>query len=722
MRVTRVLHHCAHDPTYPLVTPTRTTAAARGAGADTGEMRRLVREHDWARTPLGAVEGWPETLRLAVDMVLGSGFPQMVLWGPELAQVYNDAYGRLAGDKHPAALGQPLRDFWPQLWAVNGPLFERAWRGETVHLENARYEFSLDGERTEERFYTSSYSPIHDADGAVVGLFVTLVETTLVVRTQEMQADRERLVRELQRERNRLEDVFRQAPTFLAILHGPEHVFQLVNDAYYQVVGHRDLIGKRAAEAIPEVIEQGFIGLLDEVLRTGKPFIGRELPVMLQREAGGALEERFLDFVYQPLTEADGSRAGIVAHGSDVTDQVLARRKVEEVNIQLEERAAELRASEQRLRDLFAQAPVAVAVMEGPEHVYTIASPRYVATPGSGRPLIGRSVLEAFPEVKDQGYIETMDRVFQTGIPYFANERLVKLDRDGDGVMEDYWFNVGYQPLRDASGTVYAIASVAYEVTDQMRARRELEIAQESAENARVEAVTANQAKSAFLTTMSHELRTPLNAVAGYADLLLMEVRGPLTEGQRTDLERIKRSGQYLLGLINDVLNFAKLDSGQVEYRFETVRVAPLLEGLEELIRPQVDAKGLHYEKHHGADQALTVRADPEKLRQILLNLLANAVKFTEPGGRVTLSCTADAEQVRMTVSDSGRGIAADQLSRVFDPFVQVDRHLTPMSQQGVGLGLAISRDLANGMGGNLEAKSEPGVGSEFTVSLPRGF
>jgi PAS domain S-box-containing protein len=704
------------------VTTTRNPerGATSQADAGGGEQRHLVREHDWARTPLGVVDQWPETLRLAVDMVLGSGFPQMVLWGPELVQIYNDAYAALAGANHPAALGKPLRECWPELWAVNGPLFERAWLGETVHLENARYEFTLDGARSEERYYTSSYSPIHDAEGTVVGLLVTLVETTLAMRTQEMEAERERLVRELQRERNRLEDVFRQAPSFLAILHGPDHVFQLVNDAYYQVVGHRDLIGKRAAEAIPEVIEQGFIGLLDEVLRTGQPFIGRELPVMLQRVRGGELEQRYLDFVYQPLTEAEGDRIGIVAHGSDVTDQVLARRRVEEVNIQLEERAAELRASEQRLRDLFAQAPVAVAVMEGPEHVYTIASPRYVETPGGGRPLIGHSIAEAFPELKGQGLIEVMDRVFESGKPYFANERLVKLDRDGDGVTEDYWFNVGYQPLRDASGTVYAIASVAYEVTEQMRARRELEIAQQSAELARVEAVTANQAKSAFLTTMSHELRTPLNAVAGYADLLLMEVRGSLTEGQRTDLERIKRSGQYLLGLINDVLNFAKLDSGQVEYRFETVRLAPLLDGLEELIRPQMDSKGLHYE-HQSDDDALTVRADPEKLRQILLNLLANAVKFTEPGGTVRLSCVAAGDWVRVAVSDTGRGIAADQLSRVFDPFVQVDRHLTPMSQQGVGLGLAISRDLADGMGGTLEARSEPGVGSEFIVSLPRG-
>ena len=682
-------------------------------------MRALVRELDWSGTPLGSIESWPSALRLAVDIALGSAFPQVVLGGPELIQIYNDAYRVLVGDRHPAPLGTSLREFWAQLWTVNGAHFERAWAGATVFRENARYEFARDGGAIEEHCYTSSYSPIRGEDGVVVGVLATLVETTNEVRAREVQLERERLVRELQVERSRLEEVFRQAPTFLAVLRGPDHVFHLANDAYLRLVAYRPVIGKRAAEALPEVVEQGFIGILDEVLATGTPFVGREVPIMLAREPGAALAQRFLDFVYYPVKDADGTTTGIVAHGSDVTDQVLARRELEEANLQLVESAAELRASEQRLRDLFEQAPVAVAVMEGPDHVYTIASPRYVETPGSGRRLIGRSVREAFPELEGQGFVEAMDRVFQTGVPYFANERRVLLDRDGDGVGEEYWFNVGYQPLRDSSGAVYAIASVAYEVSDQIRARRELEAAKQTAEDARREAVTANQAKSAFLTMMSHELRTPLNAIAGYSDLLLMGVRGPLTDGQREDLERVKRSGQYLLGLINDVLNFAKLDAAQVEYRFEDVRVAALLEGLEELIRPQVDAKGLRYD-HGRCGDDLTMRADPEKTRQILLNLLVNSVKFTEPGGEITLSCRADDELVHITVKDSGRGIPRDQLLRVFDPFVQVDRHLTPTSQQGVGLGLAISRDLASGMGGSLEAHSEVGAGSEFTLTLPR--
>jgi signal transduction histidine kinase len=258
-----------------------------------------------------------------------------------------------------------------------------------------------------------------------------------------------------------------------------------------------------------------------------------------------------------------------------------------------------------------------------------------------------------------------------------------------------------------------------HDVTEHTLARRDVEMAREFAEEARREAEEANLAKSAFLTMMSHELRTPLNAVTGYSDLLLIGVRGELNDGQREDVQRIKRSGQYLLGLINDMLNFAKLEAGQVEFNLEEVRLEPLLEGLEDLILPQVRAKGLHYDFSSCGDDPV-VRADPEKLRQILLNLLANAVKFTEAGGRVTLACHCDGATLRMTVHDTGRGIPADQLSRVFDPFVQVDRHLTPTSQQGVGLGLSISRDLAIGMGGQLEAESTVGEGSAFTLVLPR--
>jgi signal transduction histidine kinase len=229
----------------------------------------------------------------------------------------------------------------------------------------------------------------------------------------------------------------------------------------------------------------------------------------------------------------------------------------------------------------------------------------------------------------------------------------------------------------------------------------------------------ANRAKAQFLTTMSHELRTPLNAIDGYAELLEMGLRGPVTADQAADLARIRRSQRHLLSLVNDVLNFARLEAGRVEWQISDVPLDEALHGVEALIRPQLESKKIRYTRD-ACDPGVLLRADPEKLRQILVNLLGNAQKFTPPGGAVSIACDITEEVVRLHVRDTGRGIPPDKMGTIFDPFVQVDRHLND-GTPGVGLGLSISRDLARGMNGELDARSTPGAGSEFTLTIPRG-
>jgi signal transduction histidine kinase len=249
-------------------------------------------------------------------------------------------------------------------------------------------------------------------------------------------------------------------------------------------------------------------------------------------------------------------------------------------------------------------------------------------------------------------------------------------------------------------------------------AARELERTNARLRSAAAEADQANRAKSDFLATMSHELRTPLNAIAGYVELMEMGLRGPVTDEQLTDLSRIRRSQQTLLSIINDILNFARLESGRVEYQVADVPLAEVLGAMEPLIDPQVQAKGLRYEACE-PDAGLRVRTDPEKLQQILLNLLSNAIKFTDAGGSVAMGCEARDGHVLVRVRDTGRGIPPDKLEAIFEPFTRVENAHT-RTTEGTGLGLAISRDLARAMGGDISAESTPGEGSVFTLVLPR--
>lgn len=240
----------------------------------------------------------------------------------------------------------------------------------------------------------------------------------------------------------------------------------------------------------------------------------------------------------------------------------------------------------------------------------------------------------------------------------------------------------------------------------------------EEAERARLAAEAANAAKAEFLSTMSHELRTPLNAIGGYGELLSLGVHGSLTAAQQEAIERIRRSQQRLLSMINDVLNFARLEAGKVEMDMQNVPVSAVFANLDVVMQPQMQVKGLTY-RFEQCDSSLRVRADPEKMEQVLLNLLSNAVKFTQPPGLIRMYCETDATVVRIKVTDTGRGIAPEKLEHIFEPFVQIDPRRIA-GTEGVGLGLAISRDLAHAMGGELTVESTLGSGTTFTFKLAR--
>lgn len=279
------------------------------------------------------------------------------------------------------------------------------------------------------------------------------------------------------------------------------------------------------------------------------------------------------------------------------------------------------------------------------------------------------------------------------------------------------WANVVITALRDESGTLVGFAKVTRDLSER-RAAEQRAVA-DAKRIAETEA--ANRAKSEFLAVMSHELRTPLNAIAGYTQLLELEIPGTVNEKQRDILERIARSHRHLLGLINDILNLARIEAGRVEYRIDDVPLTLMVNEILPMIEPQLFRKQMGLAVR--VPPQLVVRADLEKAQQILINLLSNAGKFTPPNGQIAVTAAADVERpcmVAISVEDNGVGIPADKLETIFDPFVQVDPSHT-RTTEGSGLGLAISRDLARGMGGDLTARSVVGEGSTFTLTLPLG-
>ncbi len=262
-----------------------------------------------------------------------------------------------------------------------------------------------------------------------------------------------------------------------------------------------------------------------------------------------------------------------------------------------------------------------------------------------------------------------------------------------------------------------ALARQSAQALDRARLHDAEQSVRAEAEEARNRAEEANRAKSQFLATMSHELRTPLNAIAGYVQLLELGIHGPVPDAQLEILARVRRSQRALLSLIDDILSFARLESGKVEYRYEQVAVVDVLRSSYDMVAPQLSERKLQFSQHCD-DASISVWTDREKFGQIIVNLLSNAVKFTDPGGSITINCTRSGSSLLLNVTNTGRGIPSDKLEVIFEPFIQAESGLTRRIE-GSGLGLAISRDLARAMQGDLTVKSVEGKGATFTLWLP---
>ncbi|MDP9179382.1 MAG: MASE1 domain-containing protein, partial [Gemmatimonadota bacterium] len=384
-----------------------------------------------------------------------------------------------------------------------------------------------------------------------------------------------------------------------------------------------------------------------------------------------------------------------------------------------EQIVAERDAAHRRLLAVLEQTPLAIGIAEAPSGRFLFLNDEFERITGM-RPSLSRA---ADPEGGDwEGYRADGRNVRAEELPLVralrhgevVRNEVIRIERH-DGRTVELMTNAA--PVKDADGRIVAAVTIFWDVTAQRKAEEELRRAHEAEAH-------ANRAKSEFLAVMSHELRTPLNAIGGHIQLMEMEVHGPISEPQRDALGRVQRSQRHLLALINDVLNLARIETGHVAYELSDVPLEAAVAEVKAMVEPLLSANRLHCElagSPYAPDPPIVVRADREKLQQILFNLLSNAIKFTPAGGRITVEAVGvDGEPTAsVNVTDSGSGIPAAKLESIFEPFVQLGGRPASFAG-GLGLGLSISRDLARGMGGDLKATSVPGSGATFTLSLPR--
>jgi PAS domain-containing protein len=314
-----------------------------------GKTGSLMREFDWATTPLGPTQDWPQALKTLVSVALGSSQPMFIVWGPELTTLYNDGYAVMCGTRHPRALGRPYSELWSDLWHQVEPILARAYAGEATSMDNIAFVMHRNG-YPEEAHFAFSYTPVRGEAGQVAGMFCVCSETTGQVLAER------RLVSEAERQRR----LFKQAPGFICILTGPDHVFEFVNDAHQRLFGDRAWIGNAVREVLPELEGQGFFELLDQVYSTGERFVARGALARVRASLDTPEEECFLDFVYEPVTDEAGQVTGIFCEGYDVTDTHLAQEALYATG----RRQAFRLALEERLRKLADPCEIIAAASE----------------------------------------------------------------------------------------------------------------------------------------------------------------------------------------------------------------------------------------------------------------------------------------------------------------------------------------------------------------------
>jgi PAS domain S-box-containing protein len=658
---------------------------AQSRWAATGVLGAQIAAYRWEDTPLGAIETWPTALQTLVELMLGSRQPMFIAWGPSKTWLYNDAFIPIAGRKHPDCIGLPAREVWAEAWTDLEPLFDQVWVGQPIHMDDISLQLDRRG-TLEEAHFAFSYTPARLKDGSVAGLFGVCIEITDQVLANQ-----------------RLARLFEQAPSFMAMLRGPEHIFELANPRYIELVG-RPVVGRTVAEALPDAVAQGYLDLLDGVYRTGQPYLAVSSRYARQETPGGPVDERYVDFVYQPILDAHNDVIGIFVDGVDTTERKKMEIALQSANETLERRVVERTIDLENVQTFYQHSSECHAVLSQREDgvfEYDEINPATLRLYGRERAdVIGRAVDEIL-EPSTADFLNThLTRALSQETPYRYSRT------HGGSTIEAI-----ATPIPAHPGKRRRLAVTARDTTERQSLEEQLRQAQ------KMEAV------GQLTGGLAHDFNNLLQGITGALD----RAQSRISQGRASEADRFLNaaldSANRAAALTHRLLAFSRrqtLDPRPTD-------VNRLIASMEDLIRRTV-GPGISVEVI-GAGGLWPTRVDAPQLESALLNLCINARDAMPNGGKLVIETAnkwlderAAAERelpagqyISLCVSDSGTGMTPDVVARAFDPF-----YTTKPQGQGTGLGLSMIYGFARQSGGQIRIYTEVGRGTTMCLYLPR--
>ncbi|MDB5480171.1 MAG: hybrid sensor histidine kinase/response regulator [Caulobacteraceae bacterium] len=657
-----------------------------------GELAALIAAFDWSSTPLGPISAWPRSLKTATSILVHSPLPIVMLWGEDGVMIYNDAYSVFAGKRHPALLGSKVREGWREVADFNDNVLKVVLGGGTLAYRDQ--ELTLDRHGVPEQVWMNlDYSPVFGDDDQPQGVIAIVVETT-----ERVLAER-RIAAEQERQRRQ----FEQAPGFIIIMNGPDHVVEFVNDTHRRMFGSRDWVGKTLREAFPTLADQRVFELLQQVYRTGEPHREENAEVRYRRSADAPEETGYLTLVYAPLFDENGAVRGVFCEGFDVTQTYRAQAALRQLNAELERRVLE----RSQARGVTWQVSPDLLGALNPEGYFLTSNPAWKTMLGwSEEEVASMSIWELLHpddlESTREGFALT-----QIGQPAirFSNRYRCK---DG-GYRWISWVGIPENGLVYCSGR---------DINEEKAAEAELAAAQEALrQSQKMEAV------GQLTGGIAHDFNNLLAAIAGSLELMGKRLAEGRLSGVERYLEVAESCTRRAAALTHRLLAFSRrqtLDPKPVDLN-------RLVAGMDDLIRrtvgPAIEVEVV------GAGGLWLTRIDPSQLENALLNLVINARDAMPDGGRITIE-TANSwldwrgaqerelppgQYVALCVSDTGVGMPPEVVARAFDPFFT-----TKPLGQGTGLGLSMVHGFARQSGGHARIYSEVGHGTTMKLYFPR--